>query len=98
MGDVNGDGRMDVIWGNKIDGEVAVWLMNGTTISSYGFLGGVPFEWEIKQVGDANGDGKADVVWQNQTSGKVAVWLLNGLSISSVGFPGSNSANWKIQR
>jgi hypothetical protein len=97
VGDVNGDGKVDVLWRNTSSGMVAVWLMNGRTMASYGFLGGVPFDWEIKQVSDMNGDGKADVVMQHRTSGMVAVWLMNGLSINSVGFPGSTPTNWKIQ-
>jgi sRNA-binding regulator protein Hfq len=77
---------------------VAVWLMNGATTPLAGFIGGIPLDWEIKQVSDADGDGKGDVILQNRTNGKVAVWLMNGLKINSVGFPGSTPVNWEIQK
>ncbi len=44
--------------------------MNGTTIASSEFPGGVASAWQISQVGDVNGDGKADVVWRNRPQGR----------------------------
>jgi hypothetical protein len=94
--DVNGDGKADLIWRHMSSGEVAIWLMNGATIASSGFLGGVSLAWEIAGTGDVNGDGKADIIWRHNNTGTVAVWLMNGLSITSVGFPGSTSTDWQI--
>jgi hypothetical protein len=34
IGDVNGDGRADVIWRSTMTGQNVVWLMNGGTMSS----------------------------------------------------------------
>jgi hypothetical protein len=96
-GDLNGNGTADIVWRNTSTGEVALWLMNGTTIASSGFPGGVSLNWQIAQVGDVNADGKADVIWRNRTSGGVAVWLMNGLAIASVGFPGTAPTEWEIQ-
>ena len=70
--------------------------MNGATVASTAFLGGVPSNWEIEQLADVNGDGKADVVWQD-SQGTVAVWLMNGTVIESAGFPGGMSPEWEIQ-
>jgi hypothetical protein len=94
--DVDGDGKADLVWRHMSSGEVAIWLMNGATIASFGFLGGVPLAWEIADTGDVNGDGKADIIWRNSQTGTVAVWLMNGLSITSVGFPASTSTDWQI--
>jgi hypothetical protein len=96
--DLDGDGNADIVWRNTSSGVVAVWLMNGPTISNSGFPAGVPLVWQIAGVGDVNGDGKADVIWRNSTSGTVAVWLMNGLTITSVGFPGSTSTDWEIEQ
>lgn len=94
--DLNGDGLADLVWRDTTTGAVALWLLNGPTIASTGFPGGVPLSWHIAGVGDVNADGKADVIWQNATSGLVAVWLMNGLTVSAVGFPGATPTAWVI--
>jgi cold shock CspA family protein len=94
--DVDGDGKADIVWRNTIDGNTAIWLLNGTAQGSNSFPGGVPLTWQIAAVGDVNADGMADVVWRNVTTGTVAVWLMNGHTITSVGFPGSTPTEWEI--
>jgi hypothetical protein len=44
-GDFNNDGKVDILWRNKSTGRNVVWLMNGTTYSSYA---------ELMQVADTN--------------------------------------------
>ncbi len=95
--DLNGDGKVDIVWRNVKTGVVAVWLMDGGQIGSSGFLGGVPSDWQIVGMGDVNDDSMADIVWHNTTSGAVAIWYLNGLIITSVDFPGSASTDWVIK-
>jgi len=96
LGDLDANGKADLVWRNTSDGNTAIWLMNGTTIAASGFPGGVPGVWQIAGVGDVNGDGKADVIWRNGASGGVAVWLMDGLTILSTGFPGSASTAFEI--
>ncbi|MEO8326092.1 MAG: VCBS repeat-containing protein, partial [Nitrospirota bacterium] len=55
--DMNGDGKADIIWQNAVSQNVAVWLMNGSSILSTVNLGGVPPEWKMVQLSDMNGDG-----------------------------------------
>ena len=95
--DLNGDGKADIVWRNVRTGDVAVWLMNGGTIGTSGFLGGVPPDWQIEEVDDMNADGMADIVWHNTVSGAVAIWYLNGLTIASVSFPGGASTEWEMK-
>jgi hypothetical protein len=95
IGDVNNDGKADVVWQHS-NGNVAVWLMNGQTISSVTFPGGVAPQWRIEKIGDVNGDGKADLVWRNTTSGQVAVWLMNGGTIAKSVFLAGVPLDWKI--
>lgn len=63
--DLDGDGKADIVWRHTSNGTTAIWLMNGTTIASLSFPGGVPAAWEIVGIGDVNADGKADVMWRN---------------------------------
>src|SRR5262249_42655600 len=49
LGDLDGDGKTDFAWRNRNSGEVAVWLMNGLSVSTWGSLGIVPLDsgWEL---------------------------------------------------
>ena len=66
-GDFNSDGKPDILWRNKISGDVVVWYMNGATLISGAVIyQGVPLDWEIVGTGDFNSDGKPDILWQEQ--------------------------------
>ena len=53
VGDVDGDGRADLVWRNTQTGDVAVWLMNGATVTkSVVVASGVPLAWQIAKVVD----------------------------------------------
>jgi hypothetical protein len=39
--DVDGDGKADIVWQNT-DGQAAVWLMNGTTVTQQSVIGPSP--------------------------------------------------------
>ena len=87
VGDFNDDGKADILW-RHTDGRVAVWLMDGTVVSSMGMAGSAPTDWQIAGVGDFDGDRKADIVWR-RTDGTVAIWLMNGASFVSAKAIGS---------
>ena len=93
--DFNGDGKSDILWRNS-DGDVDIWLMNGTQILSATDLGNAPVSWSIAGTGDFNGDGKSDILSRN-TNGDVAIWLMNGNQILSE-TDLANAANvWTLQ-
>jgi hypothetical protein len=47
----------DILWQDSA-GDVAVWLMNGTTVMSSAGLGNLPpAVWTVVRTGDFNGDG-----------------------------------------
>ncbi|MBI4768085.1 MAG: FG-GAP repeat protein [Deltaproteobacteria bacterium] len=82
--DFNNDWVTDILWRNKVSGDVVTWTMNGTTlINQITVSQGVPLVWEIAGTGDFNNDGQTDILWRNTTSGDVRVWLMNGTTISN---------------
>ena len=82
-GDVNSDGRADLVWQNQADGRLGVWLMNGATVIDQRTLSTFTsnLNWKIHGVGDISGDGVADLLWQNEATGALGVWYLNVNSV-----------------
>jgi hypothetical protein len=101
-GDLNGDGKADIIWQNVSDGYLAAWLMNGTSITDSVLL--TPHyvtdtNWRIVATGDFNADGKIDLMWQDQSQGWLGAWLMNGLTLqTSIAMTPERVADtaWKI--
>jgi hypothetical protein len=105
-GDVNGDGKLEILWryygSGGLQGWDVIWYMNGETITSYGFPPVVTdTNWKVDGIGDFNGDGKADLLWRYYGSGGYqgwnVIWYMNGETITSYGFPPMVAdLNWKV--
>jgi hypothetical protein len=99
VGDLNRDGRADLIWQYAPTGQVAFWLMNGTTAMSYIVPnvmapGG---DWEIVGTGDSNRDGERDIFWQQRSTGTLAVWWMKGTAIASTSLiSASPDPKWRV--
>ena len=94
-GDFYDDGHTDVLWQND-DGAVALWELNGTTISQAGAISANPGpSWRVKGTGDFYGDGKTDILWQND-NGTVAMWEMNGTAISKSGVVADPGPAWHV--
>ena len=82
VGDFNGDGKSDILWRNTSTGMVAMWLMNGTSMTNWGtILGTGNTAWTVAGVGDFNGDHKTDILWCNESTTMVTMWLMDGVSM-----------------
>ena len=81
-GDFNNDGKIDILWRNNINGEVAVWFMDGLNRTSVGVLAKKESSliWDIVGTNDFNNDGKIDIQWRASNTGENAVWLMNGIT------------------
>ena len=78
LGDVNGDGRLDVVVANSNSGNVSILLQNPAQSGSFlpaqnVTTGGTPYSVAIS---DINGDGSADLAVALQNTGGGAVVLL----------------------
>ncbi|MEI6208009.1 MAG: FG-GAP-like repeat-containing protein [Desulfuromonadales bacterium] len=97
-GDLNGDGKTDLIWWNKTTGQVSVLLVNGTTVTAGGQIYTEPnTSWKIVAAADFNGNGKVELLWWNSSTGQVALGQTNGTSASTAGIIWYEpDTNWRI--
>jgi FG-GAP-like repeat len=87
-GDLNGDGKLDIVAGNYTKNSVSVLLGHGDGTFSSPVDYGVVFSPEAVVVGDFNGDGKPDVavsgfsasagICSNQCQSLISILLGNG--------------------
>ncbi len=49
-GDFNGDGKSDVLWRDTTSGNIAIWFMNGTSVTNpnAASVGNLPVIWTIQ--------------------------------------------------
>jgi len=98
FGDFDGNGTSDVLWRNTSSGENYVYLMDGATILSEGFIRTVAdMSWSVAGVGDFDRDGKSDILWRNGTSGDNYVFFMDSLQIVNEGYVRSvPDTNWSV--
>lgn len=82
VGDFNNDSNADLVWRNQATGQIAIWLLRGSTVLRAGIL---PAQdpWIPIHTADFDGDGGTDLIWRNSATGNTAVWLMNtdGLTV-----------------
>lgn len=106
-GDFSGIGQDAILWRTD-SGALAEWQLNGTQITSAGYLneGGTQVnapgaDWHIIATGDFAGSGNADILWQTN-SGALAIWEMQGTDIIGAnyltdnGIQVSTPSNWDL--
>lgn len=91
--DFGGDRKSDILFRNT-NGNVALWQMNGSTVTP-SLINSLTSDWTIAGTGDFNGDTKNDILLRN-TDGSVATWQMNGSTITQASAINSLSADWTI--
>jgi len=81
LGDIDGDGKADMLM-RDANGNVKVWLMNGTTIKTALDLPTSDKRWQFYAAGDFDGDGTMDIAWVN-ANGDLIVWLINPQNVAA---------------
>jgi len=95
-GDFNRDGQLDLVWRNKVTGDVLIWYLRNGVLLSTAALGAVPLNWKLVAVGDFDGDQSPDLLWRDD-AGNVLLWLMDGTTLrTTVSYPGIDLA-WQIQ-
>jgi hypothetical protein len=88
-GDLDGDGRPELILRKASSGQNAAWFFNSDGAFVRGLylpsLAGTTRDIVAEE--DFDGDGRADLLFRNSTSGANNVWFLSGTAIKS-------QANW----
>ena len=91
IGDLNGDGTLDLVWQNDATRQLVVWYMGGQQgnvfqwgdwLSSAGVAG-----WSVVGVSDFNRDGRLDLVWRTTSVVKLScgIWAAPRATSSSGG-------------
>jgi glucose/arabinose dehydrogenase len=98
QGDLNQDGRSDVLWRHQGNGQNSVWLMNGQNIQSGQQLMPVgDLNWRLEGAADFNGDNRTDLLWRNYATGQNSIWFMNGTAVTQgVFIPPVGDLSWRI--
>lgn len=94
MGDIDGDGKDDLLWRNPTSGQFAYWLMNGTVFVSAQTYS-PPVTYVVAGVGDFNGDGRSDLLWNDPGTRNASIWLSTGSGFT-VGMIGQYGTDWNM--
>jgi alpha-tubulin suppressor-like RCC1 family protein len=93
-GDVNGDGKADILW-RHTDGRIVLWIMNGLTVTTTKTLAIAASGLSITHVTDLNGDGKADLSLTH-TAGTVTAWLMDGINTTATQTLLGAGSGWSV--
>ncbi|TVR54398.1 MAG: hypothetical protein EA425_01850 [Puniceicoccaceae bacterium] len=88
-GDLNGNGRQDILWRNQQNGEVTAWFMDGIEPSTTSLVRPAFSGYVLEAVGDLDGDNRADLLWRG-LQGEREIWYMDGATaVANVPLPGA---------
>jgi len=96
IGDLDGDGRADLVWRNTVTGQVNGWLLESLYRKQGGAMGTITLDWTLECTADLNGNTKGDLIWTNSTTGQINGWIMNGLIKVSGGNINTIPTTWSV--
>ena len=94
-GDINGDGRDDLLLANDYDGFFADWTMDGADIVRKSVAFARPFGARLVAFGDYHGDGRLDLVWWRAADRLLLLWQGDGTGFIQMPIR-ETSAGWDV--
>ena len=75
-GDLNADGKLDLIWTSAAR-DLYLWAGNGTGFTSFR-IGDYPAGWVLVGAGDIDGDGRSDLLFHNASLRQFSYRIMQG--------------------
>jgi hypothetical protein len=94
-GDLDGDGRADLLLRDQTNGEYAARFVSRTGISGSGAIGSAP-GFSFAGLGDFNGDGTDDILLRNESLGTFTSWNMDGTEIVGGGGIGGPLGSYEL--
>jgi len=82
-GDVNGDGRLDLVWRHATTGANYLWFLHDTSRAAARSLLSADTSWTIAGVADCFGDSTRCLAFRRTTTGENYLWRVRGSDIVS---------------
>jgi CSLREA domain-containing protein len=90
-GDLDGNGKHDLVLRNSSTGSLALWRMDGTTLLNGSVIATPGTDWRVVAARDFTHDGRDDLVVQNDITGAIELWEMNAATVVAahpLGSPG----------
>jgi hypothetical protein len=87
-GDMNDDGKPDLLWHSAASGETQIWYMDShqvtgraTVLSESGGDASVGLPFRITGSNDFDQNGSSDILWHNESTGETQIWFMSGRKV-----------------
>jgi hypothetical protein len=94
-GDVDGDGRHDLLLDNEEMAATAFWIIDGGRVLRYSSAFARPSGYAVAARGDLNRDGRLDLVWARTSDRSLLLWQGDGSGFAALPI-GNYAPGWSV--